>query len=475
MSFKTRKIRKAPPSRPFSEIAGKIGLASRSLASASPIRKTYFLHGTLLLAGVWVVFRVCVGAYATLREFDPKEVVLPIAASELKTDEHGYTNIVLLGDGGHKRDGADLVDTIIVASLDPATRSVSMLSFPRDYYVGSNGIGIGRINEVYRIHKGDTSEKGGYAAYQDVVGRIVGLDIHYYLRVDFKAFVEIVDALGGVTVDVKESLYDPEYPNDSDTRYTTFSLPKGVQEMDGETALKFARSRKTTSDFDRALRQQQLLSALQEKALSAHVLTSPSTLKKLYDSIRSNTDTNISFREMIALAEFANGFDRSRLVSKVLNDDPGQEGGFLYTPEREVYGGFVLIPYNLGELKKYTDLVFHHRGIFYAPSKIDILNASRTSGVALRLARKLNLFGFDVGEVSNFLDAQGERQYSDQSLILHHSWSEDGKPLEAEANAIEALKGFFDAKVLPGNPSASGSHPPLSLVLGADYGKLSPN
>jgi len=107
---------------------------------------------------------------------------------------------------------------------------VSLLSIPRDYYVRSEEYSSAKINELYRNNKDEYGEEGAFEVYKEVVSDIANLDIHYYARVDFSAFVEVVDALEGITVDVQEPIYDPYYPNETDDGYTVFEIDAGIQE-----------------------------------------------------------------------------------------------------------------------------------------------------------------------------------------------------------------------------------------------------
>jgi LCP family protein required for cell wall assembly len=431
------------------------------------------LGAVLVLIGIFIVGKVMVAAYNFVTGFNPKDMVFALGA-DLKKDANGYTNIVLLGDGGHVRDGADLVDTIIIASIDYKKNAVTLLSIPRDYYV-KNVDFPGKINELYRNHKRKfDSEDELYGLFQTVGGEISGLDIQYYARVNFNAFVEIVDNLGGITVDVKDDIYDPYYPNETDDGYTVFEVKKGVQEMDGETALKFARSRKTTSDFDRAFRQQQIIQAMRDKALSEGILTKAKTIAKMYDTVKANMNTNFTLREMVSLAAFADKFDRSHFISKVIHDDPGQDGGFLYTPEKELYGGmFVLIPFgdNLDLIHRYADLIFNHREAFWDPPKIEVLNATKASGIARNVAYQLNRFGFNVTSIDNLYDSNNEKKYLQKSVTYYYDWNqgEDAVVSPKYQTTIDALGGFINAEAVPAERLPFATNADISIVLGDDY------
>jgi len=488
MNFKSRKISHRRRRRPLKKTKHYVSSLIGFLKRLPPKTKNYIAASLLVLFGVFIVVKVTTATYYFVADFSPKDLLFAVG-SELDKDDYNYTNILLLGDGGHERDGADLIDTIIVASIDYQKNAVSLFSIPRDLYVNAtedNGATYsGKINELYRNHKNQMEEDERYQLFKRVVGNIVDLDIQYYLRVDFNAFVEGVDSLGGITVDVQDDLYDPYYPNETDDGYTVFSIKKGVHEMDGERALKFVRSRKTTSDFDRAARQQLVLEALQQKALSKDILSSPSKLKSLYEVVQDNVNTDISIREMIALAGFAKQMDRSHLVRKMIHDDPGQEGGFLVTPDRELYNGqFVLVPFGVGYelIHKYANLVFHQREMFYEPAVIEILNATKIPGIARNAAYQLIRFGFDVQGIDNYYDENNEKAYLDESLITYHDYSEDrfGMIRPVHQSTLNALNGFVKANTLPSKDSYmntdskdmtyyEGGRFDISITLGNDY------
>lgn len=246
--FRTRRIRQKPPLKPFKKIKSGFAHSVKACSCVNKKQKSYFLGSILVLLSVFIVLKVTMGIFNTIKDFDPKDVLYAIDA-DLKKDLNGYSNFILLGDGGHERDGADLIDTIMVASIDYEDGSVSLLSIPRDYYVRSEQFSSSKINELYRNNKRELGEEGAYDLYRQVAGDIVNLNIQYYARIDFNAFVEVIDSLGGITVDVKESIYDPYYPNETDNGYTVFEIKAGLQEMNGETALKFVRSRKNHIRF----------------------------------------------------------------------------------------------------------------------------------------------------------------------------------------------------------------------------------
>ncbi|KKT19938.1 MAG: Cell envelope-related transcriptional attenuator [Candidatus Peregrinibacteria bacterium GW2011_GWA2_43_8] len=318
-----------------------------------------------------------------------------------------------MGIGGGEHDGAELTDSIIIASLDLENNLIPMLSIPRDLYIEyEEGYGD-RINRYYELSKLEYEEAGYQEAeaqklaLEDTsikIGGIIGIDIQYYALIDFSGFTEIVDAIGGIDVYLESSFYDDQYPLDETGLYTTFALPTGENHLDGEDALKYARSRKTTSDFDRALRQQQILNAIKEKTLSMGVLTSPSKIKDLLDAISSNFMTNLTLSEMAYLGEIADDFSEDSMLSRVFNDAPYSVGGFLYVPPQDLYGGSaVLVPNSedFSELATFSEFFLHNPSMYTNPTPLQIVNGVKYEGLATNTLYYLDRYGFDVVRYGN--------------------------------------------------------------------------
>jgi LCP family protein required for cell wall assembly len=190
------------------------------------------------------------------------------------------------------------------------------------------------------------------------VENVLGIPIHYHVVVNFALFKDVVDILGGVEVPVENAFTDSLYPIEGmedaqpeSARYETISFPKGLVKMDGETALKYARSRHGDSgegtDFARARRQQNLITAVKQKALSAQTLLDLSKIKSLYDLYSKSLDTDLDLSSLQLFYDLSrsNSFDNIRAL--VLDDrSEGEDGGLLYAPtDLTLYGGkYVLIP-----------------------------------------------------------------------------------------------------------------------------------
>lgn len=229
------------------------------------------------------------------------KVIGTTIGTEMKKDSHGNVNILIVwyGWGGHQ--WGYLADSIIVASLDPKASSVSMISIPRDLIVNLSG-SINKINSImaYSYNR----NKDVTIAAQDLAKKltdITWLEIPYYALMDFQGFSSLVNKIGGIEVDVPQAIVDRTYPGPNYS-YTTFSIKKWLQHLDGATALKYARSRHSSSDFSRSQRQQLIIKAIMDK-LSQDGL-SINNLKSIYETYQEYIKTNISLDEVLWLLAY---------------------------------------------------------------------------------------------------------------------------------------------------------------------------
>jgi len=422
--------------------------------------------------------------------------------AELPKDKDGFTNILLLGHGGSTHGdgrGAKLMDSMIVASVDAAGRDVVMLSIPRDFWDDTYETRINKIVEVeaekefrrlrqlpenaeiLKTLSGQARKEFEWKldAEADEVGKehlrgeianIFGITIHRVATIDFVGFEKIIDAIGGLDITVEKALDDPTYP-DGEWGYEHFQLAAGRQILDGKTALKYARSRHSTSDFDRAARQQKVLAAIKEKALSLGLLGNPSKISEVLSIVQSNFQTNISWEEMITLAKIASTTPRENILSFVLHDDPSRTGGFLVTPSRELYGGaFVLVPFLNLESDKYAQIrafvktIFENRDIaLLSPPKITILNATKMSGLAGELRMALERYGWNIAEVKTAEENEPTTTIRFTDTIRNR-------------NVVDLLLGFLSAKIeaIPVQESSDANIPSseiFEIVIGSDFQK----
>ncbi len=411
---------------------------------------------------------------------------LSVAGADLPTDDDGFTNILLLGAGDKDYDGVDLTDAIMVVSLDPwKTRSAILLSLPRDLYIlSSEKMGKGRINELYRNFKyklrreGIPEKDASRASMKELgaeIGRHLGMQIHHVVKVDFTAFVEGVNTLGGVDVDVPYDIVDTEYPG-ANYSFETFEIRKGPRHLDGETALKYARSRHTTSDFGRSARQQQLLQAVGDKARSEGIASSPGKISALLNILSENVETTMSFAELLGAAKIGERIGRDNIISHTLNIETGIEtpfispGGFLYTPPRDQFdGASVLLPVSIPEfpvtwkqIHAFVSLLLRNRTMLLSKPQIQILNAGAKTGAARLLGNELIRYGFENVEMDNAFDDRRSAPKLPASLVVARTEEDTGT-----AQFFATLLGL-PISPLPAQitPEKQGS---VTIVLGTDY------
>lgn len=215
-----------------------------------------------------VLSRVATGQNVSLSEETPGTVV----------DDNTFDILVLGTNGSH-------TDTIIVASINEEKQKISLFSIPRDLYINGR-----RINEYYTYYGVDQLSR--------MVSTVSGLEMDQYVQVDLKGFTEIVDLLGGLDVYVSDALYDGLYPNGKGG-YSAYSIEVGQHHFSGEEALRYARSRKSTSDFDRAERQQTILAALRTKVVQLDSVMEMKELTKLFQTAIENTTTDMDLLDMV--------------------------------------------------------------------------------------------------------------------------------------------------------------------------------
>jgi LCP family protein required for cell wall assembly len=350
-------------------------------------------------------------------------------SNSLTGEKNDRINLLLLGMGGAKHDGPYLTDSIIFASLKPSTGQLGMLSLPRDLLVEIPGHGWWKINNANSF--GETDDHGdGAALSAKTVGPIVGQKIPYYARVDFDAFAQIIDELGGVKIFVDKAFTDTMYPTE-DGKYQTISFKQGEQTMDGETALEYARSRHGSngegSDFARSLRQQKLLAAIKKRLFSYQMLFQPGTINKILKTVSNHFSTNLNIQQIFKLIQLAKNIDSDKVIFKILNDAPD---GLLYAAN--VNGAYVLQPNagNWSELQQVAANIFDEDYKIANPSKppvlvaptieqpstssadkatptekpnakIEIRNGTEISGLASRASTKLKSAGFSIVQIGN--------------------------------------------------------------------------
>lgn len=315
----------------------------------------------------------------------------------LKGEAQDRINIALLGMRGKGVDGGGLLtDTIIIVSYFPSRNEMTMVSIPRDLAINASGE---RINKIYYDGEERGGEGSGLVAIKEKLSEVTGQPIHYAVRINFAGFEQMIDAVGGIDITRDTPFEEPlqfheekvcdgdkggvftvpsgnydikrnekgkivaQYPlcyNKDEECGGVFRVPAGQNTLDGETALCYVRARVTSSDFDRARRQQEVIDAFQKKALSVGTLTDFSKISALLDALGDNIQTDMQLWEMQRFFTFytEKGFP-TVIAQRVLDSS---EEGLLYVPEGAGKDGRAYILRPRGDNYDRIHALFEHIG-----------------------------------------------------------------------------------------------------------------
>lgn len=342
----------------------------------------------LFLSAIFALIIFAVAKFLNLEKHlisGPKTVVQLITDSGLAST-NGRINILLLGIGGAGHEGPDLSDTTILASIEKNGQDVVLVSIPRDLWAPQLSA---KINSAYAYGQ----ENGrGLSHAKETTGRLFDIPIHYAIRVDFNGFVKAVDLVDGLDIVIENSFEDSRYPiagrqddlcgltietletdgifhqvvkdatgsatpldeisdqNDPFIcRYETLTFKKGPTHMNGETALKFVRSRYGTndegSDFARSARQQKVILAFRDKVFSLGTFFEPTTIVNLLKTFDQSIDTDVENDEIPLFAKLSQKVNTQNLRRVVL--DAERPESVLTVGNPPDFGGqFVLVPKN---------------------------------------------------------------------------------------------------------------------------------
>ncbi len=383
----------------------------------------------------------------------------------LKGQEEDRINVLLLGLGGLNHPGGTLTDTIMVASYKPSTNEMSFISIPRDLVVkvyddNNPDYWEGRkINYAYEL--------GGMDLVLEKITEVTGLDMNYYVWLDFEGFRKIIDDMGGLDIYVENGFTDYEYP-DYNYGYQTIQFTKGWTHMDGETALQFSRSRHGNngegSDFARSQRQQKVIESFKDKMFSSSTLLNPMTLNNILGSLSDHLKTNAEVWEMVQGAKMSGEMDKESIISKVIDNGAS---GLLYSKIADT-GAYVLIPnageYNFTEIQNMSKNVFETVEITKEEASLEVQNGTNKNGLAAKTAEELRGKDLKVSSIGNALNQEEAKTY-----IYDLS---DGQKPETLTKLQELFSDFeFKSKEEADGLTESGAD--FLIIIGADYTEVS--
>jgi len=405
------------------------------------------------------------------------------ADRDLKGENIDRINILLLGMGGKKHEGGYLTDTIMLASFEPSTKKVALISIPRDLAVPVENMGWKKINSINAYAESSQPGSGGLAISQ-AMSDIMNVPIDYYFRVDFEAFINLVDELGGIEVEVDNALDDYRYPISGreddpnyDARFEHLHVEKGLQTMDGSLALKFARSRHGIngegSDFARAKRQQSIILAAKNKLLDSSNLLKPKMISDIIANFEEHISTNLKVWEIIKLWSIFSDVGKESITNKVIDNSPNglltdsisDQGAYILSPRS---GDFTEIQYFINNIFSSAPVSVSAR-VSDERATIEVRNGTWINGLASQTALDIEKLGFIIVRIGN-----SAQQNFQKSVIYDLTYGE-------KAESLGILKEATGANVSYGLPDwlvadidkelkneASPIQPDFILILGQD-------
>jgi len=370
-------------------------------------------------------------------------------------------NILLLGiDRRAIESGPARTDTMILVSIDPATNSATMLSIPRDLWVTIPVYGQNRINAAHLLGDQYGYPGGGVALAKKTVQAAFGVPVHYYVRIDFAGFVRLVDAVGGLTIDVQSPIHDEEYP-DGDYGTMVVDIPAGVQQMDGETVLQYARSRHGTGDFDRMARQQQVILAARDKAISLDIPLS--SISEFLTIAGDSIQTDLTLKEMIALGEIVKRIKLEDIRHEVIDDS--------YTTTQVTDKGWMVEMADWERVRELVDELFpspvpvveatpsiERAQITSEGARIHLENGTMTPDLGERTASYLREQGFNVVRYS----AADAQDYARSRILVYSD-------VEMTVDALASQLGVAEEDIHRQYAENAGAD--IVVVLGEDWAR----
>lgn len=420
-----------------------------------------------ILTASYVAYLVASGSKAFENGINGTSIVRSLYGKQsLKGEERGRVNILLMGMGGANHPGGMLADSLMLVSIRTSDKKIAIMSFPRDLYVKIPNHGEDKINAAFAdgyndyMQKNCTKKNSASTCYDaavvsganltsQTVAEIANIPIDYYVSVDFKGFEKLIDQLGGIDINVDKTINDPFFPDERMIGYQPFKITAGQHHLDGSTALKYARSRHTTSDFDRAARQQKIIESIKDTAMSSKVLSNPKKIADLVSTLGNSIKTNLSISELKTLADMVSGVSKDQIVSKVLTSGPN---GLLV----DYNDGIYYLKPRTGNFKEIQSLA---KNIFdqYVDekAKIEVQNGSKTSGLGSKLAQSLQDDGYEIAGIST------AKEKTASTVIYDLSGGE-------KKNTIAFLKTKLNAPVIS-KAKTKNDIGDITIIIGDDY------
>lgn len=342
----------------------------------------------------------------------------------LNGEAQGRVNVLLAGDSDDRTDGGgggDLTDSVMVVSIDTVHHTGFMLTIPRDTWVQLPPNGGPLAGTDQKINAANTLTNfsapgfpnGGMGALEYVITKDFGIPIDYYSLINYQAFEDAVNAVGGITINIQSSdprgIYDAS-PMSPGSDQPLIKLPNGPVTLDGVTALNLARARGDAygsyglaqGDFDRTEHQRQMLVALEQKAMTAGVISNPIRVSQLFDTLGQNVQTDLTISNALRFAQLAKGISATSLQSLALSDSGSNP---LLTPYRTPSGEDALAPKagidNYTQIQQYYAQLTSSSPVVQEAPTVVVLNGSGNASLGKQEASALQAKGFTVVSTEN--------------------------------------------------------------------------
>jgi LCP family protein required for cell wall assembly len=430
----------------------------------------------ILISGGWLGWKLYRNAAKITHNNNPFNLLSAFKPVPLK-NQNGQVNILLAGnsadDPGH--DGANLTDSIMIMTINTKTKQASMLSIPRDLWVEVPTMGHQKINAANTIANFSAAgyPSGGMGALEQVITENMGITIDYYALINYSAFRDAVNAVGGITVNIQSpdprGLYDP---NISKADKGPLKLPNGSVTLDGQTALNLARARGDSyysygfpqSDFDRTQHQRQMLLAIKDKATSANVLANPLKVGKLADALGNNIKTDMKIDEIETFYSYTKGITDTNTLSYNLNDLT--KGVTMLKNYTAPNGQSALIPAagldDFSDIKVALNKLFSSDPLIKEGAQVVVLNGGGVDGLASKESKALTDKNITVAAV-----ADAPKTYPTTEIIDN---SKGTMP-----NTKQALQKMFGTNIVASDPSIKGYTADFIIILGQNQQPPSSN
>ena len=372
------------------------------------------------------------------------------------------TTILLLGVDARPGQTIARTDTIILLTLNPETGAAGMLSIPRDLKVRPTALNRDmKITSVFPAGEAAGYPGGGPALLEETISELLGYPVDYYVVVNFDGFKEIIDLIGGVEITVPYEIYDDKYPDENYGYLPPVHFLPGKQVMDGDTALKYARTRHADNDYARAGRQQQVIMAIKDKVTAQGQMAALlPRLPGLAVAMANSVQTDMSVDKAIGLARAIDKMDLNNIARVVI--DPKMGRVIPNDPEL----GYTLVP-DLTKVHAAADAIFADVAAGPSPeeearqtiraeaARIVLLNGTQEKGLASKLQATLITQGYNVTTVGNADHAD----YGQSELVIYG---------ESKAATIDALMNWFSITEDRVSTQPAVEDRDISVIIGGD-------